>query len=392
MAGVAIELGAGVARVGSAEVSIAPAAGGVRVGDVTLVPLSFAARARLVADARAAGTAGELGAAVLSQAAGAVVTAGTHAATLEAIALHLAGARESGHALPGFASALVAMTCGAGWSPASAVDAPADLVDRLAEAVLAGIAADDDESGGWTRITFAPGTGVAPDASSEPSAVRDALVADLVRRDAEALTREAVELAQRASRVAAGRQHDDAGGAGGAAAPASVAHGSVMGAPASTVTQRADARGGGAAGAAGATPEAGHAPAGADGVGDASPAASARYPEPIAAALAWPASAGPGVQAPASWAATVASTRGPLQTGAASATARASVVGEAVARAAAHPRAQLAAPTSADDPSTALRILAEPWRAIDVPDLLALGDALGEALDEEADLRGLEPA
>jgi hypothetical protein len=390
--GVAIELGAGVARVGSAEVAITPASGGVRVGDVTLVPLSFAARARLVADARATGTVDALGAAVLSQAAGAPVTARTHTAVLEAIALHLAGARASGHALPGFASALVAMTCGAGWSPASAVDAPADLVDRLAEAVLAGIVAVDDESDGWTRITFPPGDGVAQDAASEPSAVRDALVADLVRRDAEALTREAVELAQRASRSAAGRQSDDVGGVGGTVAAASVMRETGMGAPTSAAMRRTDAGGDGAAGAADAISDAGPAPAAAGGAEDASRAASARYPEPIAAAPSWPTSPGPRAPAPSSWAAAAASNRGPLQTGSAPPSSRVSVSGDDLARTVAPPDSLRAVPTAAGDMGTALRTPVEPWRAIDVPDLLALSDALGEALDEEADLRGLEPA
>ena len=390
MVGVAIELGAGVARVGSAQVAIAPAAGGVRVGDVTLVPLSFAARARLVADARASGGAGELGAAVLSQAAGAPVMAGTLTATLEAIALHLAGAREPGHALPGFASALVAMTCGAGWSPASAVDAPADLVDRLAEAVLAGVVADVDQPDGWTRITFTPGGGATQEAS-DPSAVRDALVADLVRRDAEALTRQAVELAQRASRAAAGREHDAAGGVGGPA-PASVARESGLGAPGSAQTRRSAASADAPAGATDAISDAGPAPADADGAEDASPAWAARYPEPLATAPSWPASPGAGVPAPTSWARAVASPRRPLHTGPGSPIPRASAVSVHAAGTPAQPGSLPVAPTAATDSGTALRMPAEPWRAIDVPDLLALSDALGEALDEEADLRGLEPA
>jgi len=196
MPGVVIELGAGAARVGSARVAIAPAeGGGLRVGDFVMRPITFAERARVVADARAAGTLDDLGAAVLRQAADARPAVDA-APVLEAIALHLAGARDSGGHLPGFASAVVAMTCGAGWTPAAAVSAPADLLDRLAEAILAG-EASDPEAEGWTRIAFAPTT-AAP--SSDPADVRDSLVADLVRRDAEALSREALRLARLASR------------------------------------------------------------------------------------------------------------------------------------------------------------------------------------------------
>src|SRR6478735_4874475 len=153
MSGVVIELGAGAARVGSAQVSIAPADGGaIRVGEIVITPLSFADRSRLVAEARASATTSALGAAVLARACiDLPPDSGADAATLEAIALHLAGARYGASGLPGFASALVALTCGAGWSPVGAMAAPADLVDRLAETILTGVATDGDDAG-WTRV------------------------------------------------------------------------------------------------------------------------------------------------------------------------------------------------------------------------------------------------
>lgn len=404
MSGVVIELGAGSARVGFARIAVAPAAGGaIRVGTMTLEPLSFADRSRLVADARAAGATSGLGAAVLARAAGGRgMDQATDASILEALALHLAGARDASDPLPGFASALVAVTCGAGWTPASTADAPADLVDRLADAILAAVPASEDE-GGWTRVVFAAGT-PAPHAGADdpdPAAVRDALVADLLRREAEGLTREAVDLAKRTARPErvlpdpspSSRAEGPAGPRSADDPPAQDAASVIR--PPSARSAEDD----GAPGTGGLHDIGRHAAV----VGDADAGPSTIYgasfpgfPQPIAAGPPWPGSPTPPRAATAST--PHDPPRRPMAAVGASAPGSCSVLGEwapyTPGSAVGHGFARSTVPLGTGLPAAGRPVDLAVER--DHLSVLALGEALSEALGaalgEECDLRGLEEA
>jgi hypothetical protein len=407
MSGVVIELGAGAARVGSARIAVAPAdGGGIRVGAIAIAPLSFADRSRLVADARAAGATTGLGAAVLARAAGAGGgEQATDASILEALALHLAGARDGSGPLPGFASALVAVTCGAGWTPTATADAPADLVDRLAEAILDTVPASDDD-GGWTRVVFAAGAAdvPAPAQGADPATVRDALVADLLRRDAEALTRDAVALAERSARNA---------GTAADPAPPSRAEGTAAARSAdvppaedaASVTRPVPRRPPAEVGAPGIRGgrDSGR-PAAADRDADATPqlaaggtGAFADFPQPIAAG---PARLGVPLSSRTAVPSTAHDPSGrPATALGASAQASLTLLGgwapSMPGAAVSHGVARSTAPGGTGAPAARPLDLDFDFDfdfERDPVSVLALSDALGAALDEECDLRGVEEA
>ena len=167
-AGVVVDLGAGRAVVGDRVIEVAPVDGGLATGQVVLRALTFGERTRVVADAPA----GTLAGAVLATArVRGVLPAGPSLVALEALALHLAGARPDDEPLS-FAEAAAAVASAYGWSAADITSADADMIDRLARAVR-----PTHQDDGWTNIAFA-----ASSTGEDAASVRDRLVEDLLRR------------------------------------------------------------------------------------------------------------------------------------------------------------------------------------------------------------------
>lgn len=168
-AGVLLDLGAGHALVGDRVLDVSPAAEGLSVGALVVRPLSFGERLRLVA---AATDPAALAAAVLAVArVRGEPPAGVSRAALEALALHLAGARLDTEPLA-FADALGTVARVYGWPAAEVADAHADLIDRLAREVTQ----PDD---GWTHLVL---TGPTDDQPLDAATIRDRLATDLLRR------------------------------------------------------------------------------------------------------------------------------------------------------------------------------------------------------------------
>lgn len=193
VAAVMIDIGAGHACVGDQVIEVALAAaapaGSLAVGSVVLRPLSFGERLRLVREVAgrpmSTDTARALAASVLSAS---LVRGGAadveSAAVTESLALHLAGARLDVTS-PGFADSAGLLAQAYGWSPADVTDAAADLMDHLARS-LADPAGDD---GGWTSVVLAgdaeaAGAGAAPVDGADVEGIRDRLAMDLLGRDA----------------------------------------------------------------------------------------------------------------------------------------------------------------------------------------------------------------
>jgi hypothetical protein len=187
---VVVDVGAGVARIGDAVLRIRPAPGGLAVGDVVLRPLRFGERMRLVAGALASPGHDDDGARAL---AAAVLRAASddgpepeesERPAVEALALHLAGARLGTARPPGFATCAGLLSRALGWGASEVVDVEADLADRLAGDVERSLAGMDD--GGWTRIVLSEGsplgTGAPQPVAESAAQARDLLARDLLHR------------------------------------------------------------------------------------------------------------------------------------------------------------------------------------------------------------------
>jgi hypothetical protein len=192
--GVVLDLGAGRAVVGDLTIEVAPigSGGAIRVGQVMLRPLGFGERSRVVADSAAAAPGGlaAVAAAVLTAARAGLGEAGVPArgprvqrVVVEAVAMHLAGARTDHRAL-GFAESAALAARSFGWTAEQVLGADADAVDRLVDAVAPVL----DDAPGWNRILItgtadsAPAGTEAPDRPVDATAVRDALARDLLAR------------------------------------------------------------------------------------------------------------------------------------------------------------------------------------------------------------------
>jgi hypothetical protein len=203
-AGVILDLGHNRALVGNETLDVRVAAGSavgaLRVGTAVLRPLRFGERTRLVAQARSGGIAA-VGQAVLATA---CLDGEASGPAVEALALHLAGARDDQSDRLGFCDAAAAVAHSYGWRPAELAEADAMLVDDLAAATIEAHATD--RADGWTRVILdgsAPVEGV-----QTAAAVRDRLCADLVRRGATPLS------ASRRESVADRSGHQTAAGVG----------------------------------------------------------------------------------------------------------------------------------------------------------------------------------
>ena len=163
----------GEVRAGGARAAYAPAGrdGEVRAGGTVVRPVTFAERSRAVATARAASQPE----ATLYSALRRVAVVGDTALDgdlLDVVVLALAGADVDG--APPFAETAVVVLRSTGGELRSLLTAPAIEVDRLAVALAPG---DDD---GWTRVAFG---GAAPTVAS----VRERLAAALLGRAAVAV-------------------------------------------------------------------------------------------------------------------------------------------------------------------------------------------------------------
>jgi hypothetical protein len=180
---VTIDLAAGEVRLADAVLSgIADASavvpGALRVGDEGVVrPIGYAARATLCA---LHATPAVLGRAVLEASADGIAS-GTPA--MEALALHLAGADAAG-TMPGFSDVAYVMARVFGWGPDQLAASPARWVDGMAASAMRD-EIEEDRDDGWTRIRLA-GASDDPEAGGV-SALRDRLAADLLLRAGAAL-------------------------------------------------------------------------------------------------------------------------------------------------------------------------------------------------------------
>lgn len=207
---VVVDLGSGLAHVGAVTLAVTTARqgppGALIVGGLTLRPLRFGERIRLVEAAESAhpGDPTALARAVLA----AATVGGTpdgDRSDLEAVALHLAGARRGSG--PSFADAVRAART-FGWALADILEADADLVDWLTGPRSTGGAAS---GAGWTSIVIAPAD--RDDATPPSPDVRDALAANLLRRSGRELAEPVpAELALPASAVPTDGARGGAGG------------------------------------------------------------------------------------------------------------------------------------------------------------------------------------
>jgi hypothetical protein len=207
-AGVVLDLSVGEVRVGRATLrGVADASalepGAVRLPDGTvLAPLGFGPRSTACA---VHGDARRLGAAVLALSRRTGVgglAGGVHdgepegedgpegTAIVEALALHLAGARLAGGG-PSFGDAAATMSRVFGWGADRVVDCCAHVVDHLAASVLDGGdgEAPGDDGGGWRSFVLVAAADGAEPGGEGPAGVRDRLAADLLRRAAGGLDR-----------------------------------------------------------------------------------------------------------------------------------------------------------------------------------------------------------
>jgi len=194
VAAVIIDIGAGHAHVGDQVIDVAPVtsgpAGSLAVGRLVLRPLTFGERLRLVREVAGGPVSTDSARALAASVLSASLVTGDAAdaefvAATESVALHLAGARLDVTS-PGFADSAGLLAQAYGWSAVDVTDAAADLIDDLARSVAAvGDPADD----GWTSVVLAGDTEVAAASaasieSEDVEGIRDRLAMDLLRRDA----------------------------------------------------------------------------------------------------------------------------------------------------------------------------------------------------------------